>query len=60
MIKNLIKINLKNKIKKYQYINLNNKKKKKIIIIIMSIGVPVKLLHESEHHIVTIELKTGD
>jgi hypothetical protein len=26
----------------------------------MSIGVPVKLLHESEHHIVTIELKTGD
>ena len=26
----------------------------------MSIGVPVKLLHEAEHHIVTVELKTGD
>ena len=26
----------------------------------MSLGVPVKLLHESKHHIVTIELKTGD
>jgi small nuclear ribonucleoprotein D3 len=25
----------------------------------MSIGVPIKLLHESENHYVTIELKTG-
>lgn len=25
----------------------------------MSIGVPVKLLHESVGHIVTVELKTG-
>ena len=26
----------------------------------MSIGVPIKLLHEAENHVVTIELKTGD
>lgn len=26
----------------------------------MSIGIPIKLLHEAEQHIVTIELKTGD
>jgi small nuclear ribonucleoprotein D3 len=26
----------------------------------MSIGVPIKLLHEAEKHIVTIELKTGE
>jgi small nuclear ribonucleoprotein D3 len=26
----------------------------------MSIGVPIKLLHESENHVVTIELKTGE
>lgn len=25
----------------------------------MSIGVPVKLLHEAQGHIVTVELKTG-
>lgn len=26
----------------------------------MSIGIPVKLLHEAEGHTVTIELKTGE
>ena len=26
----------------------------------MSIGVPIKLLHESENHVVTIEIKSGD
>lgn len=26
----------------------------------MSIGVPIKLFHESRNHVVTIELKTGD
>jgi len=26
----------------------------------MSIGVPIKLLHEAEGHIVTIELRTGE
>ncbi len=26
----------------------------------MSIGVPIKLIHEAESHIVTIELKTGE
>ena len=26
----------------------------------MSVGVPIKLLHESENHIVTIEIKTGE
>ena len=26
----------------------------------MSIGVPIKLLHEAEKHIVTIELKSGE
>ena len=26
----------------------------------MSVGVPVKLLHEAKHHVVTIELKTGE
>lgn len=25
----------------------------------MSIGVPIKLLHEAQGHIITIELKTG-
>ena len=31
-----------------------------LIIIIMSIGVPIKLLHEAELHVVTVELKTGE
>ena len=26
----------------------------------MSIGVPIKLLHEAENHVVTVELKTGE
>ena len=26
----------------------------------MSIGIPLKLLHEAETHVVTIELKTGE
>jgi small nuclear ribonucleoprotein D3 len=26
----------------------------------MSIGVPLKLLHEAENHVVTIELKSGE
>ncbi len=26
----------------------------------MSIGVPIKLLHEAENHVVTIELKNGE
>jgi len=26
----------------------------------MSIGVPIKLLHEAELHVVTVELKTGE
>ena len=26
----------------------------------MSIGIPIKLLHEAESHIVTIELKSGE
>ncbi|CAG9311965.1 unnamed protein product [Blepharisma stoltei] len=26
----------------------------------MSIGVPIKLLHEAENHVITIELKTGE
>lgn len=26
----------------------------------MSIGVPIKLLHEAEMHIITLELKTGE
>ena len=26
----------------------------------MSIGVPVKLIHEAENHVVTIELKSGE
>ena len=26
----------------------------------MSIGVPVKLLHEAENHVITIELKNGE
>eukprot|EP01104_Vermistella_antarctica_P012862 TRINITY_DN3793_c2_g1_i1.p1 TRINITY_DN3793_c2_g1~~TRINITY_DN3793_c2_g1_i1.p1 ORF type:complete len:128 (-),score=17.16 TRINITY_DN3793_c2_g1_i1:332-679(-) len=26
----------------------------------MSIGIPIKLLHEAEKHIVTVELKTGE
>jgi small nuclear ribonucleoprotein D3 len=27
---------------------------------LMSIGVPIKLLHEAELHVVTVELKTGE
>jgi small nuclear ribonucleoprotein D3 len=26
----------------------------------MSVGVPIKLLHEAKHHVVTVELKTGE
>ena len=26
----------------------------------MSIGIPIKLLHEAELHVVTVELKTGE
>lgn len=26
----------------------------------MSIGVPIKLLHEAENNVVTVELKTGE
>jgi hypothetical protein len=26
----------------------------------MSIGVPIKLIHEAESHIITIEMKTGE
>ena len=26
----------------------------------MSIGVPIKLLHEAENHVVTVELKSGE
>ena len=26
----------------------------------MSLGVPIKLMHESMHYYVTVELKTGD
>jgi len=26
----------------------------------MSIGVPIKLLHEAANHVVTIEVKTGE
>lgn len=26
----------------------------------MSIGLPVKLLHESQNHVITIEVKTGE
>lgn len=26
----------------------------------MSVGVPVKLFHEAENHIITIEVKTGE
>ena len=26
----------------------------------MSIGVPIKLMHEAESHIITVELKTGE
>ena len=26
----------------------------------MSIGVPIKLLHEAENHVITVELKTGE
>ena len=26
----------------------------------MSVGIPVKLFHEAKHHVVTIELKTGE
>ena len=26
----------------------------------MSIGVPIKLLHEAENHVITVELKSGE
>ena len=26
----------------------------------MSVGVPIKLLHEAQNHVVTVELKTGE
>ena len=26
----------------------------------MRIGVPIKLLHEAEHHVITVELVTGE
>ena len=26
----------------------------------MSIGVPIKLLHEAENHVITVELKNGE
>lgn len=26
----------------------------------MSLGVPLKIMHEAVHHIVTVELKTGE
>lgn len=26
----------------------------------MSVGVPIKLFHEAENHIITIEVKTGE
>jgi hypothetical protein len=26
----------------------------------MSIGIPIKLLHEAESHIITVELKSGE
>jgi small nuclear ribonucleoprotein D3 len=26
----------------------------------MSIGLPVKLLHEAQNHVITIEVKTGE
>ena len=26
----------------------------------MSIGIPIKLLHEAENHVVTVELKNGE
>jgi len=26
----------------------------------MSIGVPIKLLHEAENHVITVELVTGE
>lgn len=26
----------------------------------MSIGVPIKLLHEAEHHVITVEVKSGE
>ena len=26
----------------------------------MSIGVPIKLLHEAENHVVTVEVKSGE
>ena len=32
----------------------------KIILNIPAIGVPIKLLHEAEGHVVTVELKTGE
>jgi hypothetical protein len=33
---------------------------KREINIVMSIGVPIKLLHEAENHVVTVELKNGE
>ena len=26
----------------------------------MSIGIPIKLLHEAENHVITLELKNGE
>ena len=26
----------------------------------MSIGIPIKLLHEAESHVITVELKSGE
>merc|ERR1711959_129112 len=26
----------------------------------MSIGIPIKILHEAEQHVITVELKTGE
>jgi hypothetical protein len=26
----------------------------------MSIGIPIKLLHEAEQHVITVELKSGE
>ena len=31
-----------------------------ILISVVSIGVPIKLLHEGEGHVVTVELKNGE
>ena len=41
------------KISRYIFINL-------IICFFKSSGVPIKLLHEGEGHVVTVEMKTGE